>query len=112
MKSFSPYYSFKKGSCQFLMKVCAQVLVNQLEDYRVYLKYLKTITFYHTCPKTGTNPFDCLLLCLICCLMSSKHCRPRSDAAFCRILSGSTLFAQACLSTYGKYGKSAQEKCE
>ena len=29
---FSPFHSFKKGSCQFLAKECAQVLVNYLED--------------------------------------------------------------------------------
>ena len=30
--SFSPFFSFKKGSCRFLEKECAQVLVNRLED--------------------------------------------------------------------------------
>ena len=34
------------------------------------------------------------------CWMSSKQCRPWSDAAFCSIWSGSTLFLQACLSQY------------
>ena len=38
-------------------------------------------------------------------LMSGKQCRPRWDAAFCSISSGSTLFAQpVCSNTYGKYG--------
>ena len=35
--------------------------------------------------------------------MSGKQCRPWSDAAFCSIWSGSTLFAKACLSQYGIY---------
>ena len=28
LRSFSPFRRFKKGSCQFLAKECAQVLVN------------------------------------------------------------------------------------
>ena len=32
--------------------------------------------------------------------LDDKQCRPWSDAAFCSIWSGSTLFAQACLSQY------------
>ena len=32
--------------------------------------------------------------------MCSKQCRPWSDVSFCGIWSGSTLFAQACLSRY------------
>ena len=34
------------------------------------------------------------------CWMSGKHCRPWWDATFCSIWSGSTWFAQACLSQY------------
>ena len=30
--SFSPFCCFKKGSCQFLAKECAQILVNCLEN--------------------------------------------------------------------------------
>ena len=30
--SFSPFRRFKKGSCQFLAKECAQIFVNHLED--------------------------------------------------------------------------------
>ena len=41
-----------------------------------------------------------LLMCLQYCWMSVKQCRPRSDTTFCGIWSGSTLFAQACLSHY------------
>ena len=33
-------------------------------------------------------------MCLKWCWMSDKQCRPRSDAAFCGIWSGSTLFAK------------------
>ena len=33
LQSFSPFFWFKKGSCQFLTKECAQVLLNHLEDY-------------------------------------------------------------------------------
>ena len=31
--SFSLFRCFKKCSCQFLSKICAQVLVNHVEDY-------------------------------------------------------------------------------
>ena len=34
------------------------------------------------------------------CSMSGKQFRLRSDAAFCYVESGSTQFAQACLSQY------------
>ena len=37
------------------------------------------------------------------CWMSGKQCRPWRDAAFCGVLSGSTLFAQACLSEHIRY---------
>ena len=38
--------------------------------------------------------------------MNGKQVRPRSDAAFCGVWSGSTLFTQACLSKYlGIYRK-------
>ena len=39
-------------------------------------------------------------MCLKYCCMYGKQCRPWSDAAFCSIWSGSTLFAKACLSQY------------
>ena len=32
IRSFSPFHRFKKGSCQFLVKEGAQILVNRLED--------------------------------------------------------------------------------
>ena len=32
LRSFSHFRYFKKGSCQFLTKECAQVLVNHLEN--------------------------------------------------------------------------------
>ena len=32
LRSFSPFRRFKKGSCHFLAKECAQVLVKRLED--------------------------------------------------------------------------------
>ena len=32
LRSFSPFRWFKKGSCQFLAKECAQYWVNRLED--------------------------------------------------------------------------------
>ena len=39
------------------------------------------------------------------CWMSGKQYRPWSDAMFCSFWSGSTLFAEACLSEYlGRYG--------
>ena len=39
-----------------------------------------------------------LFVCLKYCCMSGKQCRPRSGATVCFLLSGSTLFAQPCLS--------------
>ena len=32
LRSFTPFRWFKKGSCQFLAKGCAQILINRLED--------------------------------------------------------------------------------
>ena len=32
LRSFSPSHWFKKGSCQFLVKECAQYWFNRLED--------------------------------------------------------------------------------
>ena len=60
---------------------------------------------YHT-SKFWTSPktFYYLLVCLNNHWMSSKQCRPWSDATHCRIWSVSTLFAQAvCLNILGKY---------
>ena len=45
--SFSFYCGFKKGSCQLLAKVCAQVLINHLKDKPAEEKYEYHI--YHMC---------------------------------------------------------------
>ena len=58
--------------------------------------YLLTILVFKIC----NSPFYYLLMCLKYCCMHGKLCRPWSDAAFCSIWSGSTLFAKAFLSQY------------
>ena len=63
-------------------------------------KYWDTLTPYYTCAKILTAPFYYLLMCLKNCWVGSKRSRPWSDAAFCSIWSGSTLFPKTCLSQY------------
>ena len=65
-------------------------------DYHIYPKYCDTFPYY-TGPKIWTCSYCYLLISKICC-MSSKQYGPCSDAPFCGIWSGSTLFAQARLS--------------
>ena len=68
--------------------------------YHIYSKYLDTWTPYHTGPKIWTSPSKKLLICLKNCWLIGKQYRPWSDAAFCSIWSGSTLFAKAYLYKY------------
>ena len=68
--------------------------------YCIYPKYLDTLCTYYNCPKIWNSPFYYLLLCLKYCCMYGKQCRLWSDAEFCGIWSGSTLFAKVCLSQY------------
>ena len=76
-------------------------IVNQLKfAYHISPKYWDTLVTYHTSPKIWSIPFYYLLICLKYCCMYGKYCRPWSDAAFCGIWSGSTLFAKAYLSQY------------
>ena len=74
----------------------------QYEDkiYRNNSKFWDTLSTYHTCPKIWNSQFYYLLMCLKYCYMYSKQCRSWSDATFCGIWSGSTLFAEAYLSQY------------
>ena len=64
--------------------------------FHIYPKYWDTLSTYHTCPKNWKSPFYYLLIAVL----YGKQCRPWSDAAFCSIWSGSTLFAKAYLSQY------------
>ena len=50
------------------------------------------LSTFHSHLKMFTDPVNYLLICLKNCWMSVKQCRFRSDAAFCSIWSGSTLF--------------------
>ena len=62
--------------------------------YLIYPKYSHPLLFYHILL------FNKPILprgCVQNCWMSSKQCRPWSDAALCGVWSGSTLFAQTCL---------------
>ena len=68
--------------------------------YRVYSKYWDILIPYFTCPKFWISQFRYLLICLKYWWMTGKQCRPRSDATFYGIWSGSTLFTEACLSKY------------
>ena len=67
--------------------------------YHIYPKYWDLWT-YHTCPNIWNSQFYYLLICLKYFCMYGNQCRPWSDAAFCGVWSGSTLFAKACLSQY------------
>ena len=69
-------------------------------SYHDYPEYFDILTFYQTGLKILITPNDYLLMCPKYCRMNGKQCSPWSDAAFCSIWSGSTLFAQACLSEY------------
>ena len=60
-----------------------------------YPKYWDIWTAYNTCQKLWQSPFYYYLMCLKYCWMGCKQCRPWSDATFCGIWSGSTLFAQS-----------------
>ena len=66
--------------------------------YPIYPKYWDTLSTYYTCLQIWNNQFKYLLMCLKYCCMYGKQCRPWSDAKFCDIWSGSTLFAKAYLS--------------
>ena len=69
--------------------------------FYIELPYLwDTLSTDHTCPKIWNSPFCCLLMCPKYCCMFAKQCRPWSDAAFCSIWSGSTLFVKACMSQF------------
>ena len=63
--------------------------------------YLLTILVFS--PKIWNSSFYYLLMCLNYCCRYCKQCRPWSDAAFCGIWSGSTVFAHACMSQYLGY---------
>ena len=69
---------------------------NQMAKYHtycIYPKYLDTFTPYNTGAKIWTSillPVNASKICW----MSCHQCRPRLDAAFCGVWSGSTLFTQ------------------
>ena len=69
-----------------------------LKYYCIYPKYWDTSTLTIRLMK-----FEQAQLTTCWCVyywMNGKQCRYRSDAAYCGIWSGSTLFAQPCLSLY------------
>ena len=68
--------------------------------YRNNPKYWDTLSSYHTCRKVWHSSFYYVLMCLKYCWMYGKQCRPWSDAAFCGIWSGATLFTKVHLSHY------------
>ena len=65
---------------------------------RIYRKYSDSLTLYNTCSKTWTSAIYYLNSLPNNCWMSGKQRRSWWDVAFCGVSSGSTLFAQACLS--------------
>ena len=70
----------------------AQDYTTEQYNYCSNPKYLDTLTPYHTCPVIWMSV-------KFCCVWG-KQCRPRSNAAQRGVWSGSTLFANACLSEY------------
>ena len=63
-------------------------------------KYWDILSTYHISPKIWNSPLYYLLMCQKYCCMYDKQFWSWSDAAFCSIWSGSTLFARAYLSQY------------
>ena len=70
--------------------------------YRIYLNsHIPYFLPYMSLQQVHFTTHECVWNCW----MSGKQCRPWSDAAFCGIWSGSTLFAKACLlKTLRKHG--------
>ena len=66
----------------------------------IYPKYWDTLSMYHIWSKIWNNLFYYLLMCLKYWYIYGKQYRPWSDAAFCDVCSGSTLFAKTYLSQY------------
>ena len=66
--------------------------------YRNYPKNTNISTLYHTYSKIWTHTISYPMLCLK--LVDEWQSRPWWDAAFCGVSSGSTMFAQSCLSEY------------
>ena len=56
-----------------------------IQRNHIYPKYWDTLSTYHTCHEDWNSPFYYLLMCLKCCCMYGKQCRPWSDAAFCGV---------------------------
>ena len=83
-----------------LFFICCNTLVSPWENLfsgpTVFTLNIWTLDL--TCRKFWPSPFYYRLKLLENGYMSGKQCRPWSDAAFCGVLSGSTVFAQVCLS--------------
>ena len=79
------------------LKIAVIIKAMKVKKYCNNAKYWDTLSAYHTCLKIYYSPFYCLLMCLKYCCIYGKQCRPWSDATFCGIWSGSTLFAKASL---------------
>ena len=69
-------------------------------NYCIYLTYWDTLSTYHNYPQIWNTPFYYLLMCLNYCCMYDRQCIRWSDAVYCSLWSGSTLFAKASLPQY------------
>ena len=78
---------------------------NKCPLLQILLGPLRVKFLPHSCSKNWTSTmYNLLLHCMfVNCWMTGKQCRPWWDATFCSYSSGSTLFAQACLSEYFRY---------
>ena len=97
------FWSNKKNNNTLWLKSCLNWSYDAYTLFRIFYyhitqKYWDTHTPYYSCPKTLNNSIGLCIDMYKNCWMSGKQCRPWSDAMFCGIWSGSTLFAQAYLS--------------
>ena len=98
------------GSAVFAYAIMSATVVYKILGHLPYFRCWDTLTLYLTSQKYLSKFILLPINVSKNCWMSCKQCRPWSDATFCDIWSGSTLFARVCLSKYGKYVK-VNKKC-
>ena len=97
--SFSPFHWYKKSSCHFLAKECAQDLVDHLVQEKcgkVNWPAWRDLDGFTGLLNLSSSIRNNTMYKVLRRIGLSKQCRPRSDATEYSIWSGSTLFAQAC----------------
>ena len=62
LQSFSPFHWFKKGSCQFLVKECAQILVNPAQEKCGWVNWQMPHDPNMSCLADDSHEMSCLIL--------------------------------------------------